>query len=100
MIPVPAFVVPSVHRACSVRMLRRLMAAIVVYGAVLTIASPDVIYVGFHTISNDKTFDKSMAYKKIQALTILLQHLYAVQWQFVKKLVFSNVEVYFHYKRK
>ncbi len=81
-------------------MLRKLMTAIVASGAVVTSAFPTVIYVGFHTISNGKYFEKNMAYKKIQLLMILSQHFYAVHVHFAKKLVFSKNTVYYHYKRK
>jgi hypothetical protein len=45
-----AFVVSVVHRACLVRMLRRLMAAAAVSGAVLIQFLADVTYVLFHII--------------------------------------------------
>jgi hypothetical protein len=69
------------------------MVIIVFSGAVLMDALLNVIYVGFHIISNDKNYDKNMIYKKIQLVTIFLQHFVAVHVPFVKKLVFSIVKV-------
>jgi hypothetical protein len=69
------------------------MAVIVFYGAVLMDVLWKFIYAGFHTILNGKNFDKNMVYKKIQLVTIFLQHFAAVHAQFVKKLVFSNDKV-------
>jgi hypothetical protein len=45
-----AFVVSVLHRACLVRMLRRLMAAAAVSIAVLIQFLADVTYVGFHIL--------------------------------------------------
>jgi hypothetical protein len=50
MISEVAFVAVVVHRACLVRMLRRLMTAAAVSVAVLIHFLADVTYVGFHII--------------------------------------------------
>jgi hypothetical protein len=69
------------------------MEIIAFFGAVLMGALWNAIYVGFHIISNDKNFEKSIIYKKIQLVTIYLQRFVVDHVLSVKKLVFSKIKV-------
>ena len=76
------------------RMQRRLVGVIAFLCVVPIQFYKNVLYVGFLIVWNEAIFENDLVYQKINA-TIFFRHFSVVHVHFVKKLVFSNVEVCF-----
>jgi hypothetical protein len=86
----------SAHQACSAQMLKRSIIAAVFLCAALIQFLQIAIYVGYHTLWNERLFGKSMAYERIQVVATVRRHFAAVRARSVKRLVFLKTEVCFN----